>query len=115
MPHDGPPPKEYKWMSYSEATYWEALAAARGVSEVARSRRGFFTQFKKAKGKFTRIPDEWRWKRHNFIKRHLAQMRKNSRPFYGEDGLPTRQHLALIMWAYTSQPKRVARIGYEFE
>ena len=65
------------------------MAEKEKVSVVARSPRGFLAAYRK----YGRdLPEEWEVKRHNFIKRHLAQYRQN----------PTaRRRLALIMWAYS--------------
>ena len=78
----------------------------RGVSEVARSPRGFLTAYREAGGDLSRMGSDpkfgqdWRRRRENFIKRHMGQIRSK-----GEDlwryGNPSRRHLALIAWAYT--------------
>jgi len=58
------------------------------VSEVARSPRGFLTNFKRNKGK---INESWETKRNGFIARTLPPYKKK----------PTvRRRLALIAWAY---------------
>ena len=58
------------------------------VSEVARSKGQFIDQYKKYG---TNLPDDWKIKRENFIKRHMVQYEKN----------PTlRRQLALMAWAY---------------
>jgi hypothetical protein len=58
------------------------------VSKVARSKGQFLDQYKKY-GK--NLPESWKVKRDNFIRRHLAQYTKN----------PTlRRKLALITWAF---------------
>lgn len=60
------------------------------VSEVARSRRGFLTNYKKA-GSPDKLSPKWKQKREAFIARHNAQYKRN----------PTkRRKLALIAWAY---------------
>jgi len=100
-------------MPYEETLYWEGLADLRDVSKVARSERGFLTEFKRVKGNYKRMSLRWRWKRHNFIKRHLAKAKKSGRPLYGKDGLPSRQHLAFIMWAYTPNLGRLIPVEYE--
>jgi hypothetical protein len=68
-----------------------------GVSEVARSPRGFFNQWGRfASGVWDRTDPKfgqlWRVRRDNFCRRHSEQFRKN----------PTlRRFLALVAWAYT--------------
>ena len=67
------------------------LAEELGVSEVARSPRGFLAAYRKAKT-FAKLPDEWKRKRAGFIARHMELL---------DGDQPTRRHLALIMWAYS--------------
>jgi hypothetical protein len=74
------------------------LAEELGVSEVARSPRGFLTAYRKAKT-FAKLPEEWKRKRQGFIARHMAQVVSESALLDGDQ--PTRRHLALIMWAYS--------------
>jgi hypothetical protein len=69
-----------KWLSLATVRKYEPMARALGVSEVARSSRGFLTAYKRAKGDPAKLPTEWHAKR-------------------------SRRHLALIMWAYS--PKRL--------
>lgn len=65
-----------------------------GVSEVARSARGFLTAYRAA-GTSAKLPAEWRQKRVNFIKRTLVQYKAN--PTY-------RRWLALVAWAFYIPP-----------
>lgn len=86
-----------RWLDLDLVKKFEPMAAARGVSEVARSARGFLTAFKKAGGDPDSLSAEWREKRDNFLARHYEQMKDEE--YFEEDGTPTRRHLALIMWA----------------
>jgi hypothetical protein len=79
---------------------FEPIAAARRVSEVARSPRGFLSAYKKARGNPAHLPLEWHQKRRAFIARHMAQVKMRREPLYDRYGEPTRRALALIMWAY---------------
>lgn len=88
---------------------WLPEAAARGVSEVARSERGFVAAYRAVRGDPRRLPTEWRRKRAAFLARHEAQRRAGREPLYGADGRPTRRHLALIMWAWSPDARRVCR------
>ena len=73
-------------MKLQEILPYEPDMKKLGVSIVARSPRGFLTAYKRGQ-----LTDDWLRKRDAFIKRHMAQYRKN----------PTvRRHLALIAWAY---------------
>lgn len=94
-------PREYPYLPLKIVKSWEDKAKSLGVSEVARSRRGFLTAYKKAGGNHRRLSDEWRIKRDGFIARHMAQVENNDESLLTEDGSPTRRLLALIMWAFS--------------
>ncbi len=94
------PKGEYRWMTYSSAASYEGEAERLGVSEVARSRRGFMRQYQKAGSAEamrrrpvagSRSGQTWGRRRANFIKRHMAQYRRHR---------TYRRWLALAMWAY---------------
>jgi hypothetical protein len=83
--------KEYRYLPLATIAGYEPEMRRLGVSEVARSPRGFLTAYKRAGGNQRNLSDEWRIKRHGFIRRHLVQYRAN----------PTvRRKLALIAWAF---------------
>ena len=114
---------KFPFMSLSKANKYKALAKERGVSKVARGEvkstqtdMGFMEAYAKVGGRKDRLktfpvrrsnPEGQTWweRRNAFNARHLAQMRKNNRPFFETKGkykgTPTRQHLGLIMWAYS--------------
>lgn len=75
------------------------LAAARGVSTVARSPRGFVAALRRA-GSVARLPPAWRERREAFIARHVAQAEGRGERWTEADGSPTRRALALAMWAW---------------
>lgn len=77
------------------------MAAKRGVSEVARSGRGFVQAYQRGN-----LSPEWLQKREGFISRHMAQIIMRSEPLWTGD-VPSRRHLALIMWAYSPEPGRL--------
>ncbi len=81
----------------------------RGVSEVARSPRGFLTAYRKAGGRKERLSGWWQNRRDNFVDRHMAQVKKRDEALWDDDGRPSRRHLALIAWAYTPDKARVER------
>lgn len=93
-------------LSLAEVKRWEPLAAASGVSEVARGPSGFLTAYKRAGGRLDHLSEAWRAKREAFIARHMAQAENES---LFADGLPTRRHLALIMWAYSPDASRLKK------
>lgn len=99
---------KYAWLSLGEALAWEPEAARRGVSTVARSRRGFLRAYQAA-GTSRALPEAWKLKREGFVARHLAQAKRAGEPWFDPSGLPTRRHLALIMWGYSPDPGGLAR------
>ncbi len=96
-----------KFMSLNAVLRWLPLAKQLGVSTVARSPRGFLTAYKKA-GSPAKLSEYWRKRRAAFIARHMAQLKKRKEPLWvlrrsgaGKELVPSRRHLALIMWAYS--------------
>lgn len=100
----------YPFLSVQTVLKFEPLARARGVSEVARSKRGFLTQYKRH-GQIGLDPYWWT-RRKNFISRHMAQLVGRNEPLFQADGTPTRRHLALIMWAYSPSAAELKRAAY---
>lgn len=73
-----------------------------GVSEVARSPRGFLAAYRRVGGQSRNLTAYWWQRREAFIARHEAQRRQRRESLYDDKtGLPTRRHLALIAWAYS--------------
>jgi len=89
----------YRWLKKEQIKRWVPEAKKRGISKVARSSRGFLAAYKKAGYNPKKLPKEWRDKRNAFIKRHLAQAKKNREDFW-KDGKPSRRLVALRIWAY---------------
>lgn len=118
--------KEYKFLSLEIIKKFEELAEEYGVSEIARGLKkgtktdeGFLKMYKEVDGKAYKLQyipikkgnpegnDYWSY-RINFINSRLGQIRSanNGRLelFYKEGkykGLPTKQHIILIMHGYT--------------
>ena len=90
----------YRWLSARSIQRWKPLAKKLGVSQVARSGRGFMSAYARAGYKASKLPEKWKRKRDAFIKRHMAQVKKRREPLW-KAGKPTRRHLALMMWAYS--------------
>jgi hypothetical protein len=65
--------KEYKYLSLREIKKSEPEMKKLKVSEVARSPRGFLTQYKRVKGNPDKLNEHWKVKRDGFIKRHMVQ------------------------------------------
>lgn len=98
-----------KYLPLSLITPLENEMKERGVSKVARSSRGFLTAYRDAGGRENRLSDWWQNRRDNFVKRHMAQVKKRDESLWNDDGRPSRRHLALIAWAYTPDKARVER------
>lgn len=118
MPKTDPPQIDL-WIPLEVVQAIVPYAKSRGVSSVALGPIGFLEYYMMASGD----PDEmqemlvgssknWTWadKRDGFCKRHYQQMIKNNRPFWEEyKGIwsPTRQHTALVVWAYSPEYEQV--------
>lgn len=98
---------KYNWLSYKQAAKWEPLAKKLGVSKVARGKGGFMRVYQSVGGDANKLKtimfknESWWNRRNNFVKRHMAQVKRNKESLFTSDGTPTRRHLALIMWAYS--------------
>lgn len=103
----------YSFLSLGEIARWIPLMRDLGVSEVARSERGFLTAYQNAQTPGG-LPEEWAQKRNAYIARRLGQMDAQATPLFFERGthrgLPTRAHLSLIAWAYSPDPSGLAAI-----
>ena len=84
-----------------------------GVSEVARSPRGFLAAYRAAGGNVENLSPAWRQRREGFIARHVAQVRERGEPLVDAQGNPTRRHLALVAWAYSPFPEVVGSLARE--
>jgi hypothetical protein len=127
MPRPAAPKKtscDYHFVPLELAKRFEALAAERGVSKVARgaqaskqSQGGFFQAAKRAQGdwrKLSQMPvrpgaqQTWWQRRNAFCARHRAQQIKNREPALERTGkyagTPTRRELGLLMWMCSSLP-----------
>jgi hypothetical protein len=95
-------PSRYHFLPLAVVEAFVPVMARRGVSEVARSPRGFLTAYRKA-GSEARLDDFWLRRREGFIARHMAQVRARREPLYESNGQASRRHLALIAWAYSPE------------
>lgn len=99
----------YPVMSYAAAHAWERQAAARGVSTVARSQRGFMRNYEMART-WARLGPTWQRRRDGFLARHIAQAMQGENIWERTRAgvwRPTRRSLAMIMWAFMP-PRRPA-------
>ena len=106
---------KYPWLSLATIKKYIPLAEKYNVSEVARGLKkgsrtdeGFFAMYEKVAGKKEKLcyipvhknrpdgQDYWSY-RISFIKARLGQMKAMGTPFFDKDGVPTKQHVILIM------------------
>ncbi|MBU6287336.1 MAG: hypothetical protein KGS10_04130 [Chloroflexi bacterium] len=111
--------RERPWLDLDVVEAAIPAMAARGVSAVARSPRGFLAAYRRAAGDPRRLgvtprstphraPYPWRQRRNEFVTRHMAQIAVRGEPLW-VDGEPTRRHLALVAWAYSPTPAKLLR------
>ena len=90
----------------------EPLAVKAGVSEIARSPRGFLAAYKLASGEVAMLgknPENekpWADVREKFLQQHMDVVVRKKEPLWSANGPPTRRHLMLMIWAYTPTPDR---------
>lgn len=94
------PEASFSWLPLAAIDPWLPRMEALGVSEVARSPRGFLAVYRRAGGDPAKLSPAWHQKRDNFLKRHMAQVIRRDELLVRADQ-PTRRHLALIAWAYS--------------
>ena len=119
--------KKYPWLSLKIISKYEKIAELYGVSEVARGLKkgtrtdeGFLKMYKKVNNKpykLQYIPvkknkptgNDYYSYRINFINSRMGQMKHSKTPLYYTEGkfkgLPTKQHIILIMHAYSPDKK----------
>jgi len=107
--HESDVSRNPPYLSLSIINRFVPLARELGVSAVARGSGGFLPAYRRAGGNPDRLSDHWADKRDAFVARHMAQVKAHGEPLW-EDGLPTRRHLALIMWAYSPNPSKLSKI-----
>ena len=82
---------KYEIMPYNEVKKYEPYAIYENVSEIARSKNGWYYTLKKNKGDITQMPQELIQKRNSFIARTLGAFLKN----------PTfRRLISMYMWSF---------------
>jgi hypothetical protein len=99
---------EKKWLTRKEIEPWLPLMKKWGVSEVARSPRGFLRAYADAGWRPEGLDPWWRNRRNNFVERHMAQVEKRDEPLWRGE-LPSRRHLALIAWAYSPDRAKLTK------
>ncbi len=119
--------KKYPWLSLKTIAKYEKIAELYGVSEVARGLKkgtrtdeGFLAMYKKVGGKASKLQyipvrknkpesqDYWSY-RISFLNSRMGQIKHAKTPLYYTEGkfkgLPTKQHIILIMHGYSPDKK----------
>jgi hypothetical protein len=121
--------KKYPFLSLEIIKKYEKLAEEYGVSKVARgietskkTDKGFLPVIKSIKGAYHKLQyilikkdkpngEDYYSYRINFIKSRIQQIKKLNTPFFYDSGkykgLPTKQHIVLIMHGYSPYPKKL--------
>ncbi len=120
--------KKYPWLSLKTIAKYEKIAELYGVSEVARGLKkgtrtdyGFLEMYKKVGGKANKLQyipvrknksdgQDYYSYRISFLNSRMGQIKHSKTPLYYTEGkfkgMPTKQHIILIMHAY-SPDKRI--------
>lgn len=115
--------EQYPWLPLPFVEQTVAGAARVGASKVARgevpstaTREGFMQAYRAVKGSKAGMEKRqatsnqtWAQRRHDFVHRHMQQIRKRGEPLFLASGEPTRRHFGLLMWAYTPDIAGVKR------
>lgn len=124
--------RKYEYLDLKTIIAYEKLADEYGVSEVTRgikkankSDNGFLVIYKKHKGnkgKMSFIPvkkskpegQDYDSMRESFLNSRLGQIKHAKTKLYYTDGkykgLPTKQHIIMIMNAYSPEPKKIKKL-----
>ena len=120
---------KYKWLPLDVIKKYEKLAdeykiseVARGIKKGSKTDEGFYLMYNKVLGKAWKLQyipvkknkqigqDYWSY-RISFLNSRLGQIKKAKTPLFYKDGkykgLPTKQHLILIIHAYSPVPNKL--------
>jgi hypothetical protein len=119
--------KKYPWLSLKTIAKYEKIAELYGVSKVARGLKkgtrtdeGFLAMYKKVGGKASKLQyipvrknkpegNDYYSYRISFLNSRMGQIRSSKTPLYYTEGkfkgLPTKQHIILIMHGYSPDKK----------
>ncbi len=119
--------KKYPWLSLKTIAKYEKIAEMYGVSEVARGLKkgtrtdeGFLKMYKKVGGKAYKLQyipvkkdkmtgQDYHSYRISFLNSRMGQIKHAKTPLYYTEGkfkgLPTKQHIILIMHGYSPDKK----------
>ena len=120
--------QKYDYLDLDIVKKYEKLAeeydishVARGIKKPTKTDEGFLVIYKKYKGKKSKLPfipvfkdkhagQDYDSYRESFLNSRLGQMKHAKTKLYNDDGLPTKQHIILIMHAYSPDPKGIKKL-----
>ena len=102
------------------ADYYNISRGARGLEKPVTSDEGFvrvYERVKKSKD-LEKIPVKkakpqganWLQTRNNRVRAKLGQLMKMKIPWFDKNGLPTKMHTILIMWAFSPSPEYLEKL-----
>ena len=78
-----------------------------GISEIARSPKGFVPAYLAARDP-DKLTAKWHRIRENFIRRNVEAAAAKGESWWVLN-VPTKRHLALVMWAYSPDSERMLK------
>jgi len=102
------------------ADYYNISRGARGLEKPVTSDEGFvrvYERVKKSKD-LEKIPVKkekpqganWLQTRNNRVRAKLGQLVKMKIPWFDKNGIPTKMHTILIMWAFSPSPEYLEKL-----
>ena len=103
------------------ADYYNISRGARGLEKPKTSDKGFVRVFEDEQNplKLEKIPVKknkpdganWLQTRNNRVRAKLGQLVKMNIPWFDENGIPTKMHTILIMWAFSPYEKYLKKLN----
>ena len=98
---------EPPWLPFDVVLAWSQEARQRGLADSGWA--AFLDAWRRVDGDPERLPVSWRTRRRAFLARQEAARQRAQEPLWEKQrGSPSRRHLALVMWAFSPVPERVA-------
>nr|CAD7611140.1 unnamed protein product [Timema genevievae] len=116
--------ENFTYLPLETVEAYERLAEKYGVSQAVNSRPSFLQVYKAAEGELKKLrmakvdPDDeqtvtWDVHRNKHLRDISERIKSDHLPLYETDvefrGLPTKEHVELIMWGYSSEPTKVKK------
>nr|CAD7393498.1 unnamed protein product [Timema cristinae] len=116
--------ENFTYLPLETVEAYERLAEKYGVSQAVNNRPSFLQVYKAAEGELKKLrmakvdPDDeqtvtWDVHRNKNLRDISERIKSDHLPLYETDvefrGLPTKEHVELIMWGYSSEPTKVKK------